>query len=285
MQTIRAALVATLALVTLLLTAPAAHADNWGDTNCEQAPNSAACEVVVTYTGGDNTTSGGNGTIVCRVAGEVVDCHNAWGWLGSGGCYYGKDGYNHLPDHYYIKTCYDPATGDWRTLGTVYLAQTPSALAAITRRATDRLALPTPAIATSPDLNTPQIVHLPTWLWIEPGWWTARTATASVPGITITARAEPVTITWHTGDGKTVICANAGTAWTAVSAPDAKSPTCGHTYTSTSEAAPGGIFTLSAVATWRISWSGAGMSGTEPSLITTTAAGIRVTEVRALIRA
>ncbi|MFC3500049.1 hypothetical protein ACFOOK_03570 [Micromonospora krabiensis] len=54
-------------------------------------------------------------------------------------------------------------------------------------------------------------------------------------------------------------------------------------YTKTSASEPSGKFTVSAVATWDISWSGGGFSGTEPAITTTTTATVTVTELRAVV--
>jgi hypothetical protein len=55
-----------------------------------------------------------------------VPCYlDGYGWLGSDGCYYGKDGGGFLGPNYWMKWCLDLAAGDpiWR--GTVWLASPP----------------------------------------------------------------------------------------------------------------------------------------------------------------
>jgi hypothetical protein len=116
-----------------------------------------------------------------------VPCYlDGYGWLGSGGCYYGKDGGGFLGPNYWMKWCLELAAGDpiWR--GTVWLASPPGIVGSAVQQAVDRLRMPKPAIAANPSLNTRQVVHVPVWWWIEPGWWRTRTASASVPGLTIT---------------------------------------------------------------------------------------------------
>jgi hypothetical protein len=153
----------------------------------------------------------------------------------------------------------------------------------VVQRAADRLRLPQPAIAASPDLGGPQVVHVPVWWWVEPASWTTRSATAAIPALAISVEATPTRVTWHTGDGTTITCAGPGTPWSAGRDPDAASPTCGHTYTTTSASAPGGVYQLRAELTWRITWSGGGMSGTIPAITTSTTTRVTVTELRSVI--
>jgi hypothetical protein len=134
-------------------------------------------------------------------------------------------------------------------------------------------------------LSAAQVVHVPVWWWIDADWWnTTRIATASIPSLTITAQAEPTSVTWHAGDGSSNTCTGPGTPWTPGTNPAADSPTCGHTYTTTSRTSPGGTYTLRAEVTWTINWSGDDNSyGTMPPLTTTTTTTVVVTELRAVI--
>jgi hypothetical protein len=182
-----------------------------------------------------------------------------------------------------MKWCPDPATGDLTWRGTVWLASPPGMFGSAVQQAIDRLRILQPSIAANPSLNTRQVVHVPVWWWIEPGWWTTRTASASVRGLTITARAEPVTVTWYAGDGTSTTCTGPGTPWTGKASPIAASPTCGHTYTKTSASSPDGHFQLRVVVIWKITWAGGGLNGTEPSATTTASAAVAVTEFRSVI--
>lgn len=262
-----------------------AHADPWGGVDCDLNPNQPECEVVVVLPGsGGSGRGGGGGSPICRVGGQVVPCYvDGYGWLGSGGCYYGKDSGGFLGPNYWTKWCMDPATGDLIWRGTVWLANPPGIVGSAVQQAVDRLSMPKPAIAANPSLSTRQVVHVPVWWWIEPGWWTTRTASAAVPGLTITARAEPGTVYWYAGDGTSTTCTGPGTPWTGKASPTAASPTCGHTYIKTSANSPGGNFQLRVVVAWKITWAGGGLSGTEPSATTTATAAVAVTEFRSVI--
>lgn len=276
--------VALAAAAGLVLTAPAAaHADDWGEVNCSQTPSDPRCTVTVTYIGGGNGNTGGGGRLECAIGGIPVECSNGFGWLGRDGCYYGKDGGGFLPPNEWIRTCIDPVTDAVTSWGTVYLARPPVALDAITQRAVASMTIPRPVIAASPSLTAPQIVHVPVWWWAEPTMWQTQTATAGAGPLTITARATPRSITWIAGDGTSKVCNGPGTPWKPGIDPNLPSPDCGHTYTTTSKLSPGGVYTLSAVATWDITWTGGGMTGALPPITTTTTAEVTVTELRAYI--
>ena len=78
--------------------------------------------------------------------------------------------------------------------------------------------------------------------------------------ITITATARVETIRWDMGDGTKITCRNKGTAYKAAFG-KSKSPTCGHTYETSSGGLPDDRFTVTATSEWVVSWEGAGQSG------------------------
>ena len=257
----RKLLTVTFAVMAIVLVPSAAFADGYGDVNCDLTPNDPQCNIVVIDPSGGGGGDG-RGPLTCKLGGEVVPCYSdAWGWLGTDGCYYGKDGGGFLPDGWYIKTCYDPATGNLTFGGTAFLTNPPTTLGIMVERALSRLTFPKPVIVSNPRIDKPQVVYVPVWWWVQPGLWKVHTATASLPGISITARAEPTKITWHAGDGSSKVCNGPGTPWTG-SAPSLSESDCSHTYTTTSRGAPGGKFTLRAVVTWHITWSGAAEAAT-----------------------
>jgi hypothetical protein len=156
----------------------------------------------------------------------------------------------------------------------------PGVLAALARQT---LGLPSPVIRSSPAQNALQLTNLPTWLWINPAEWVPESKTATVPGESVTATATPVSVTWHPGDGSTVTCQGAGTPYASADNPAAASPSCGHTYTSSSAGQPGGAFQATATITWDVTWQGAGgAGGVLPPLFTTAVAAFRVAESQAL---
>ena len=70
------------------------------------------------------------------------------------------------------------------------------------------------------------VVGVPLWLWtdVTPQTWGPNSATASVPGLAVTATAEATRIVWDMGDGNQVTCGNPGTAYYRGAPVD--SPTC-----------------------------------------------------------
>jgi hypothetical protein len=154
--------------------------------------------------------------------------------------------------------------------------------AVVAQSAVATLRLPKPTIRFKPAPPAPQFVNLPTWLWLAPGSWAPRAATASVPGLAVTATAKPIRVLWSTGDGAQVTCTGPGTPWRAGMDPAAASPTCGHTYRQPSVGRSGGVFAVRATVTWQVAWAGGGQTGAVPQLSTTSTAQIVVREAPAV---
>ncbi|MEV8440088.1 hypothetical protein AB0425_22145 [Actinosynnema sp. NPDC051121] len=160
--------------------------------------------------------------------------------------------------------------------GSAEPALSPEQLAAIAR---NRLRLPSVAISANP--GEVQLVNLPTWLWLSGGWQEVA-ASASVPGVSVTAVATPMSVTWEMGDGVTVKCPGAGTPYKAGTHPKAPSPDCGHVYRRSSASQPGQAYPVTATVHWTVTWSGAGQGGTFPDMTTTGNVTFRVAESQAL---
>lgn len=156
--------------------------------------------------------------------------------------------------------------------------------AALARRATADLVLPSPVIRSSPKPEELQLVTLPTWLWVDRSVWRAQSRSASAGGVSVTATARPTSVSWSTGDGGEVACAGPGTPYADTMPPGGPSPDCGHTYVRSSAGRPDESFPVRATITWAISWSGAGSGGTLPPLTSTAEAAFRVAESEALTR-
>ena len=152
--------------------------------------------------------------------------------------------------------------------------------AQLAEQADQELRLPPPVIELSPVGQ--QLVNLPTWLWLGSGSWGAQSASATVPGVTVTATATPGAVTWSLGDGHTVTCSGPGTSYTANADPRGASPTCGFTYRNSSATQSGAAFTVTATVRWSVSWAGAGQRGTFAGLATTAAVRVPVGESEAL---
>lgn len=136
---------------------------------------------------------------------------------------------------------------------------TPAQLAA---RAVDRLPLAGPDIGIAPEPGKTGLVGVPVWMWTrEPAaTWGPVSATASVPALSVTARAQARLIEWEMGDGQTVVCRNPGTPYEKRLG-GGESPTCGHVYARPSVGQPEEAYQVTATTTWQITWSGGGESG------------------------
>jgi len=156
--------------------------------------------------------------------------------------------------------------------------------AVLAREAYRYLPLPAPRIQTSPAANRDQLVNLRTWLWIDPGTWGTRSATASVPGLSGTVVATPVSVTWVMGDGGRVVCRGPGTPYDPTRPEAGQRPSCSYTYRRGSAGEPAGRFVVRATTTWRITWvaTGAPGGGSLSPLARWSQAALRVAEVQAL---
>jgi hypothetical protein len=265
---------------------PPAYANPWADVNCEQEPDHPVCDVEAGSSGGAMVVGPG-GEVVCRLDGEVVPCVTDEGWLGVDGCRYLRldesppSGVTEPGAAYRVRCPGDPPNSQ-RALVWLSDAEAPGP-AELGRIAASRLVLPQPEVVVNPPAPAPQLVMLPTWLWVEPLWWAVpRSASASVPGVTVVASATPVRVVWSMGDGSTVSCEGPGTPYAAGGDPVAGSPDCGYTYTRTSTDQSEGAFEVSATVTWQVTWSGGGASGAAGPLSSTVTMPVAVVEVRSV---
>lgn len=153
----------------------------------------------------------------------------------------------------------------------------------VVRRAVERLTLPEPVIRTSPDEDFAQVVHVPTWMWVERGTWGPVTASAAVEGVTVTATARPQKAVWSMGEGGEVVCRGPGTPYSDAYGPKASSPDCGYTYRRASLAEPGNEYTVSVRVSWDVAWRGGGQSGVVPGLVIEASRQLAVDEVQAVV--
>ena len=119
-----------------------------------------------------------------------------------------------------------------------------------------------PQIGIAPKQTGSGLVGLPVWLWttVNAATWGPYTATAAVPGLTVTAVARAVRITWNMGDGRQVVCRNPGTQYKPAFGNTA-SPSCGYRYARSSASQPNGAYTITGTTTWVIRWAGGGAVG------------------------
>ncbi|MFF4602723.1 hypothetical protein ACFY12_08220 [Streptomyces sp. NPDC001339] len=153
----------------------------------------------------------------------------------------------------------------------------------VVQRAVERLKLPRPVIRTSPPEGASQVVHVPTWMWVERETWAPVTTSVAVDGVEVTATARPRKAVWSMGDGGTVECLGPGTPYSDRYGPRASSPDCGYTYQRASLDHPKGAFTVSVRVTWDVEWHGNGRSGTVRGLGMAAERQLVVDEVQAVV--
>lgn len=267
-------------------------------------PDSPVCVVVVDTPGQPGSTGNPAQPVDnqrhCYIAGtgEEVACFDpGWGWFNDADSCYWKlvdpqpgDGAwweGHYPDGaIYMTTCMElrPGVGGgwaWRATpppGYGAGLPTPQQLA---QRAIDQMTLSGPQIHTPLDGDRSGVVGVPVWLWTDVGatTWGPTSATAAVPGLSVTATATANQIVWDMGDGRSETCRNPGTPYYAGGV---TSPTCQHIYEQPSTGQPNDAYPVTATTTWDVTWTGGGVSG---SLTVTrqSTAGVRIGEVQVLV--
>ena len=295
-----------IALVTGTLLAASVHIAWAAPSDVTCPPTQPVCVIVVTDPGtpGSGGSGGGSPTDppVChdQATGAVVPCYDPnWGWWSStDSCYYMKitpaplatdpAWQGHYPDGaIYQATC--PSAGGtgggWRWFPNPpagYGGAAPSA-ATLAQSALRQLLLTGPEIGMAPGPGKTGLVGLPVWLWttVSPSTWGPTSATAAVPGLSVTATAWAQKIVWDMGDGHSVTCTNPGTAYT-TSKGAAASPTCGYRYAHSSASQPGSVYTVTATTTWSVTWAGGGQSGVL-TVTRTSTTSVRIGELQVLV--
>ncbi len=250
---------------------------------------------------GDGSEDGDTGSdrVCADLQGRVVPCYSdAFGWFNDADrCYYelvepqppadALAWEGHYPDgSVWSASCVDIIPGS--DGGWTWLPSPPSGYgdtgvtaAQLAQRAVNSMRLTGPAIGLSIESGDTGLVGVPLWLWtqVTPTTWGPNSATASVPGMSVTARAQATRIVWDMGDGHSVTCEGPGTEWT----PGAvESPTCDHTYEMSSAGQPGDAYEVTATATWAVTWSGGGTSGSL-TVTRTSTTSVRIGELQVLV--
>ncbi len=241
------------------------------------------------------------GSRECSVpaTGEKIPCHSdSWGWWDDQSSCYWKLLDTQPPDsvtwegHYpdgaiYAVVClpFYPLTSNggwaWRATPPPGYGGTTVTAAQLAQRAVDQMALTGPEIRMSIPADRFATVGVPVWLWTEvsPTTWGPNSATASVPGLSVTATARARQIVWDTGDGRTETCRNPGTPYYTGGV---VSPTCQHVYERSSADQPDEAYPVRATTTWDVTWTGGGTSGS--LTVTRVSTGsVRVGEVQVLV--
>ncbi len=148
-----------------------------------------------------------------------------------------------------------------------------------------QLTVPTvkPGIGPPPEINqwNMAVVGYPLWLYADGTTHLGPVAqTVGAQSVSLDARLS--SMTYQMGDGHSVTCAGAGSVWRrGVVAPGTPSPTCGYHYEKAS--LPKGDYTVTAIATWSVTWTINGETGVIP-VYTNSSRQLPVGELQALVR-
>lgn len=174
-----------------------------------------------------------------------------------------------------------PGGWTWRAAPPPGYGGTATTPAQLAQQAVDQMSLTGPAIRLSIPTDKFGTVGVPVWLWtdVTPTTWGPNSATASVPGLSVTATANARQIVWDMGDGRTETCRNPGTAY---QAGGDVSPTCQHVYERSSANQPHEAYAVTATTTWDVAWTGGGSSGSL-TVTRSSTASVRIGEVQVLV--
>ncbi|NUR27711.1 MAG: hypothetical protein HOV83_18015 [Catenulispora sp.] len=252
-------------------------------------PDSGPCYIVVTGSGGGGGgggggSGGGGGTAKCfdPQLGQIP-CHKAGlGWYNpTDGCYYDRldlsindpiwGSHDPSKGDMYNVWCWAGAAAGWELSGIRYLTNAPPGYGGLPSplqlalRAINNLPIRGAVIGSAPGSATSGragLVGLHVWLWtaVRADTWGPAEATASVPGLSVTAVANATKIVWTMGDRGSVTCKNPGTPYKS-SYGDKASPNCGYVYKTSSRNQSGGRYAIVATTYWHVTWSGGGDSG------------------------
>jgi hypothetical protein len=247
----------------------------------------------------DGPGPGPGGPRVCMwnyMGGHPVDCQNSFGtWNDDRQCWVavmdsppaqGDPVWEGNTDGYILECTSPDRTGATPPVVRFWAASSPDAFLPSPRELADRavaqMELFTGAIGSTPPSvdgkpGSMGLIGVPMWFWVDeqgPGTTEPVEVSETAGPLTVTARADLAQVTWTLSDRVTgavqssVTCSGAnapGTKWTGAVGGDGKrpSPTCG---LSAARNAEPGRYTLTAQATWSVSWEGGGEEGTVPAL-------------------
>jgi hypothetical protein len=116
---------------------------------------------------------------------------------------------------------------------------------------------PWPTLTPSFDpVPTRLLVNFPTWLHLSSGWKQI-TASATIAGVTATVTARPESVSWAMGDGTSVTCHSAGTAYDSHLSwqQNLDRRDCGYTYRTSSAGQTGNTFTVKVTIHYAVTWT------------------------------
>ena len=163
----------------------------------------------------------------------------------------------------------------------------------VAQEALAQIQVPAPVPSTSPGIDLPQVVGLPTWLWIDAATWQPLQTTVEAGGYSLTAVVTPTKVTWDMGeddDIRPIECDGPGKQYNlSLPAHVPQHSDCTYTYRWASDTLTGpdhadGRYQAAVTTTWTVAWSTSdGQTGTLTDLTRTTPFSLRVTEIQATI--
>jgi len=152
--------------------------------------------------------------------------------------------------------------------------------------------LPTPVPRIAPAEWLPQqwtYVHIPTFFWVDQsqGQWAPVVASASVPGLAVTAQAVPERLVVHPGDGGgDITCEGAPPAFVRGRDDPETFQGCEHAYRDSSAMAPNGeSYPVTVDVVWHASWTASNGESGDLGYVSTTSETrlLPVAEIQALV--
>jgi hypothetical protein len=129
--------------------------------------------------------------------------------------------------------------------------------AVIAARAVDRLPLAVPEIGMAPMDPQRTTVGLETWLWVPEEQWDGQSLTVTAAGGSVTVTAAPVRVDWDLTEGSTS-CFSPGRVWVRGMSGVGQTD-CGYTFSTVSQGAPEGKYSVSATIVYEVSWTCSGV--------------------------
>ncbi len=154
----------------------------------------------------------------------------------------------------------------------------PAVLAQQARRS---VTIADPQMATSPQADRRLYTRVPTWLWVDPGWWRTYSATARAGIVSSTVVARPVRASWTMGDGGQAVCNGPGTQWRRGLSENQS--TCSYTYRNASAGQGSGKFIMTVEIEFEVSWtSSLGRGGGLARITRSASKAVEVGEIQAV---
>jgi len=157
-------------------------------------------------------------------------------------------------------------------------------LAGLVLRAHAELTIKFPGIQTSPPLENPSFVQIPTWFWLPESEWHPLERSVTEGGLSVTVKATPVRVRWSTGDGAEVVCEGPGKPYDYSLTEEQQSSACSHTYTKTSAGQPNETYRVTAAMEWSASYTTSipGVEGQFEPIVVVGTADVRVGQIQAI---